>query len=387
MKTSHKNVLENLIVFLTGRYDCCKTDLNDLSNAALYSLVKHDTFGRGASHTLPKLTQSQKSELKSFWSPYFYHIPTRQFRFYLAQTGRFDPAYIPEDIMVMHVDRYLSDREQAKIDDNKCLYRKWFPNTAQPITYASCMSGQWVNSDYEPISIDDVLSNIPSDSEVVIKAATHSEQGSGVEFIHSFDITYDYLKSISQKTNDTIIQSVVTQHEFLSKLQPKSVNCLRIYSLFWSGTAHICLAVLKVGGGILRVDNVHSNGYVVALDENGCIRDYVVNCHSEHESKIPDNIAPFIGQQIPGYKEALGMVLEAHSHVPRYGFISWDIAIDANACPVLIEPNFSISGVREHQFCSGPMFGELTKDILDQVFRKKGLSPLLRPEAKYKDFI
>lgn len=384
MKTSLKNVIDNIIIPITGKYNCAKTDLNDLSNASLYALVSHDTFGRGANKTLPKLTKEQKNLLKSFWSDYFTYIPTKHFRFYLAQTGTFDPMYIPEDIMVMHIDRYLSDRVQAKIDDNKCLYPKWFPNTLQPKAYALCMNGEWLNNNYEPISEVTLLNLLPKDTEVVIKAATHSEQGQGVVFINTSDITIEFINSLSAAKNDTIIQALVKQHPLLDKLQPKSVNCMRIYSYLWEGEAHICLSVLKVGGGIMRVDNVHSNGYVVALDENGCIRDYIVNCHSEHQKNIPDNIRPFIGSAIPGYHEALDTVLEAHSHVPRYGFISWDIAINEDGHPVLIEPNFSISGVREHQFCAGPMFGEHTKAVLDKVFSKKHFSPLLSPETKYR---
>ena len=50
--------------------------------------------------------------------------------------------------------------------------------------------------------------------------------------------------------------------------------------------------------------------------------------------------------------------------------ISWDFAIDELANPVLIEVNLSYGGVDVHQMSNGPVFGEMTADILDEVFKK-----------------
>lgn len=387
MDNSLKKLADNLHVILHGTYDCEKIDLNDLWNLSLYNWVRHYSFSGGVGGQLPKLSKDQKKQIKDFWSPYFYFMPTKHFRSYLAQRGCIDPEFIPEDLSYMHVDRFLSDRIGAQTDDNKCLYRRFFPNTNMPKAYAYCMNGQWMDSEYNPISTSRVLGLLEG-YEVVIKDATHSECGRGVRFVNISDITEETLDSLSSRISDIIIQEVIIQHPFLSSLQAKSVNCLRIYSLYWNNAIITCGAVLKVGGGKSRIDNVHSdsNGYILSIDDDGTICNQILNCHSIKTAKedLPAAISSKIGQQIPGYKEALSLVVEAHSHVTKYGFIGWDIAIGNDGAPILVEPNFSISGIRERELCNGPLFGNLTKEILDQVFPKKKISPLLCKGARYR---
>lgn len=49
--------------------------------------------------------------------------------------------------------------------------------------------------------------------------------------------------------------------------------------------------------------------------------------------------------------------------------ISWDVAIDKDAEPVLIEANLQIGDIDILQPVNGPLFGDLTEDVLKEVFR------------------
>ena len=92
---------------------------------------------------------------------------------------------------------------------------------------------------------------------------------------------------------------------------------------------------------------------------------------------IPDFDGDFRGMTIPAFDSAIALVKKAHPMVPKYRFIGWDIAIDSNGEAVLVEPNFSISGVFEDQLCCGPLFGEDTQRVLREVFPKQKRSLLL----------
>ena len=48
--------------------------------------------------------------------------------------------------------------------------------------------------------------------------------------------------------------------------------------------------------------------------------------------------------------------------------ISWDLAIDENAQPLLIEGNLTFGELDFHQMCNGPIFGDLTEEVLKDVF-------------------
>ena len=47
------------------------------------------------------------------------------------------------------------------------------------------------------------------------------------------------------------------------------------------------------------------------------------------------------------------------------------MAIDENGDPLLIEANMRKGGISLHQFSNGPLFGDLTDRVLDEVFAKK----------------
>ena len=53
--------------------------------------------------------------------------------------------------------------------------------------------------------------------------------------------------------------------------------------------------------------------------------------------------------------------------------ISWDVAIDENGDPVIIEMNISYGELDFHQYCNGPIFGDLTSEILKK-FKYKSYS-------------
>ena len=62
-----------------------------------------------------------------------------------------------------------------------------------------------------------------------------------------------------------------------------------------------------------------------------------------------------------------------HASVPytlirKSRLISWDLAIDENAQPLLIEGNLTFGELDFHQMCNGPIFGDLTEEVLKDVF-------------------
>jgi hypothetical protein len=48
--------------------------------------------------------------------------------------------------------------------------------------------------------------------------------------------------------------------------------------------------------------------------------------------------------------------------------VSWDIAFDEQENPVLIEANLKDGELDFHQLNNGPLFGDDTEKILDEVF-------------------
>ena len=67
--------------------------------------------------------------------------------------------------------------------------------------------------------------------------------------------------------------------------------------------------------------------------------------------------------KIPNYDKVENMVKSMHYVVPYFKIISWDIGININNLPFLIEYNTHKQGI-DLQIAAGPYLGEFTDEIL-----------------------
>lgn len=373
---SGKLVFDNLYALIFGKKAIGKVNLNNLSNLALFRTARDMAFENAGS--LPKLSKEQKKELKKLWSPYFVFVPTKYHRLYLKCTGEFKAEYIPEDIMFMYIDRFYSDRKSAQYIDNKCYYCEVFKGINMPKLVAMKMANQWFDSDMKPVDYLNIPEIIRKESEVVIKKATDSECGMGVTICKGDAVDASFIEKINKDNGDYVIQEVIKQHPFMGKLNEDSVNTIRIISLIKDGEVKIVFSgVLRFGAKGSRVDNVSSGGSAVYIDSSGRFDGKAVYKGFERCQSIPGYGSEFAGLMVPGYEDAVQLVKKAHVMVSDYRLMHWDIAVDENGRAVLVEANFSLGSALYFQNVGQPLFGDLTEDVLREVFgRKRRLSVL-----------
>ena len=63
-------------------------------------------------------------------------------------------------------------------------------------------------------------------------------------------------------------------------------------------------------------------------------------------------------------------VTRAAQYIGNFRLVSWDLSADENGEVILIESNMRKGGIRIHQIDNGPMFGEVTEKVLNEVFKK-----------------
>lgn len=184
-------------------------------------------------------------------------------------------------------------------------------------------------------------------------------------------MTEDALEIPGEIDTDILIQRELFQHADLAAFNPTSVNTLRLYSVLdKTGKTKVYSSVLRVGVGDTRVDNYSSGGISCGIDQNGTLRKYGYYKSGERTDKHPVSGIVFNGYVIPSYDKAVDLVKKAHPMVPHFRSVSWDIAITNTGDVILIEANMSRGGVDLLQLSNGPLFGEDTKMILDEVFKK-----------------
>jgi hypothetical protein len=133
------------------------------------------------------------------------------------------------------------------------------------------------------------------------------------------------------------------QHEVLSKLNPTSVNTLRL----WirqndDSTATVLLGFLRIGRSGAIVDNAGSGGMVTPVDlQSGVLRP-AMNYSPERPtfSVHPDHGARIEGIRLPFFDDALALARSCVIAFPHIRFAGVDVAIAPDG-PKMIELNVS----------------------------------------------
>lgn len=361
---------ENIRCMLTGRYVEGRTNLNVLWNPALIRVDRG--MVTPSLKNVPKLSGRQKRAVKRFYRPYIRRITDRYHRYYTAGNGVFRPDYLPEELYVTRVDRYFSDRQEARFLDNKCYYYRLFPQVKQPEVVGMRIGGTWLDGRISPVSYEKVKEAALREPELVVKRAVNSQGGYGVRFLDRREAKKGLDGLIAGIPCDLVIQKPVRQHPGLAVLHPESVNTLRIVSLLTGERVKIYAVCLKIGVGKERVDNGCHGGIYCGVRPDGRLRRLGIMDNGRTAERHPQLGYRFADQKVPCLKKALELVRKAHPFLGHFRLISWDVAIDETGEAVLIEANLSLGGINDVQLCSGPLFGRDTEKVLDEVFSKKG---------------
>ena len=218
------------------------------------------------------------------------------------------------------------------------------------------------------ISFKEAVQFLLEKKQFVIKPAINSMQGNGVKKIdlqQVDNVSEEWFKKLfSKATKNFIIQEIAVQHPDIARLNPTSLNCCRITSIYIGGK-YTYGAVLKIGKKGSFVDNLNSS-YWVGINKEGILNNVGWDNSMQSVTKT-DNGIQFGGIKYPCFNSLVSFVEFYHKkYFPQTGVIGWDVFIDANNKPVVIEANLVIPGLPAEQLCSGPIF----KDVHDELIKR-----------------
>ena len=296
-------------------------------------------------------------------------INVNSHRFYTKATGVFDKKYLPDDIFFAYIDPYFNQWDEAVKIDNKAYYRMIFNDIKQPETVVFRCGNLWFERSGNQISYSDAVQKICSYCGVFLKRATESEGGHGVFYLE--DDRFEIESVIAKIDGDIVVQVPLRQHPAIGRLNPNSVNTIRIISLLTHYGVKPYSSVLRIGVGESKVDNASSGGITCGIEANGRLKAVAYSNNGTKFLEHPTTGIKFDTVVIPSFDKAIEMVKYIHLRLPHFKLISWDIAIDENEDPVLIEANLRYGEIDFHQLNNGPLFGDDTDEILSEVFNLK----------------
>jgi hypothetical protein len=138
-----------------------------------------------------------------------------------------------------------------------------------------------------------------------------------------------------------IIQEYIRQHEVLHKINPHSLNTLRVITFINDrGEVEVLATQVKFGVGSIMADNVARGGFGTRINENGILGGAYPEKGDSYQplEKHPTSGLQIAGVKLPFFAEGVALARRAQLHIPQLRTLGWDIAITHKG-PVVIETN------------------------------------------------
>ncbi len=317
-----------------------------------------------------KLDKEYKKIIKKYWKPFGINPGLKEFEFYSARGAKDDPRYITKKVFHSIIEPKYNDILDVNVLSNKNYLDLILKDAITPTTVIRNIKGIFLDANYKVITKKEVLKLIKeSDVEYIYKPAVESGGGRNISFVNRNNI--DKIINYMDNEKDFVIQKIINQHKVLQEYNKSSVNTFRVLSFLYKGNVNILYMVLRIGKEGMRIDNASAGGIQVLLKKDGSFSDYIIDIDNK---KITDEkiIQKFKNLKMPFYEKICEEVKRLHPFISVCGLIGWDITIDEKGNPLVIEINLQDIGMTDISQClNGPLFGDLTDDILKDICIKK----------------
>lgn len=211
---------------------------------------------------------------------------------------------------------------------------------------------------------------IKKHENIVIKPPCET-QGRNIQVIHLSDYadTKELFDKLIGEYYEFIAEELIIANEAFRKLNPDSVNSVRLITYFDGNKSMIHKAFMKVGQKGSFVDNGSAGGILVSVDQetgilnsDGCDEKGLrYECH-------PYTGTHFNGYQLPDWENAKALCLSIAAKFPGLYYIGWDITYTENNEWIIIEGNAKTQFIGQQcTVCKG-----IRKEFLDLVQAKGG---------------
>ena len=314
----------------------------------------------------PGISRDDRAAAMDFWRPFTTKFNFEWIQFYSHCYGAFDPRYIPDDLYYTTIDRHLNNQRLGRGLADKNYLSRLYPEIRQPVTVLRKINGHYCDADYCPLTEAEAIKSCNNYRELVIKPTVETHGGDNVTFWQRESPLVEHLRS----GGNLIVQKPVGQHKMMMQLHASSVNTIRMTTLLKDGKAYLLSALVRMGVGGKRVDNAWAGGISCGIRQDGRLKPIAFTIEGERVDRHPDG-AVFSDCLIPNYDRFVALAEKLQEQTPHNRMVSWDFAVGEDGEPTLIEANLWSGGSMVHQYCNGPLFGELTEAVLEEVFGKR----------------
>ena len=290
----------------------------------------------------------------------------------IVQEQKKSPKYITKKTFHSIIEPSVNNIIYAEVFSNKNYLDLILKNANVPQVLVRKIDGTLLNLNYELISNEEAKKILLEEKEEMIyKPTIESCGGRGIIFLDN-KIAENRINDILQQDN-FIIQRIVKQHEKLKEFNSSSLNTVRVMTLLLNNNVHILYMVLRVGKEGMKLDNASAGGIQIPIMKNGMFSNNIVTIDNK---KVTDEkiLKKYNNKEMPFYNQIAKEVKRLHPFISTCKIVGWDIAIDEKGNPTVIEINLEDIGMTDKsQAVNGPLFGEITDNLLNILTQKRRL--------------
>lgn len=280
--------------------------------------------------------------------------------------GEFMEGWVPSDYYRLRLLKKLNPVHSSFLCFKKTFDHRLFGDIAST-WIVSKINNTLFDMDMNVLNETSALEKIRAvNGEVVIKKES-GRGGKDIDFMDSSQISHEMLS----RNFDFLVQEVVKQHQDIAAVYPDSVNTLRITTYMeFSSNVRVLYACMRIGSDGRRVDNHSAGGRVIFFDDSGtCVTDAYHGKTMEVETHHPQTGYQYRNLQISSLERAKEICIRNHYKYPYLRLIGWDVFIDRENNPRLIEWNGKYPGFWPFEAIIGPLWS--LEEI--QKFRDMGI--------------
>lgn len=313
-----------------------------------YDKVTRNLFSTAIKHCeLKKLTQSQVQSIQDYWQPLVgKRVDTRLHQLMLSLTGVFNPQFEPFEIC-REVQEFSMIKGAMHSFDDKNLYRSLLTGFNIPNRVAECYNGVYYlpEKDDAEITYSEFVESLRNVNGCLIKPSVETSGGQG---ICSFDVidgieqhsklsVVDLLKKYGR---NFCIERKVYECDNLQQLNPTSCNTLRVHTMRdrQEQRVRFLSSYVRIGKMGEVVDNMHSGGVGARIYDDGFLRN-AVSCYPYKIYDTTESGVKLNGYKIENFDKIVETCIMAHSRLPMFDLMGWDVTIDKKGNVVIIEYN------------------------------------------------
>lgn len=315
----------------------------------------------------PELSADELGQIKELWGGLGWHGRGEWHAWYKHVSGAFDSRYLPSELYATYILPRLNNAAVSAAWVDKSFFDWNFPDAPFAHSVARCVDGNWVAEDFSPANVASVAAAVHECGSVLLKPSMGSNQGKGVEVWDTTSLDKDELRArLESYGHNFVVQELIRQHPLMAKLNESSVNIVRINTLRFRGGVVPLNAIVRFGvpgskTDITRVDGVETVN-IVAVSPDGRLADAVYDAQGRC---VPvGKYGLDAGSCVPGFTEAVDVVLAVHERLWHFDIVGFDVAINENGHPIIIEYNTNFPGITFPQYACGPFFGDLTENVI-----------------------